>query len=373
LPGSYYYTAGILGKRIHMKRIVFTGGGTAGHVTPNLAILEQLDREKWEVHYVGTADGMERGLIKDMPGITYHAVSSGKLRRYFDWRNFTDPFRVLAGAGQAHALMRKIRPAVVFSKGGFVTVPVVAGAWLAHVPVILHESDITPGLANKLAMPFASMVCTSFPETADHIHNKKVLHTGSPIRRSLLTGDRKRGHKLSGLTGKKPVLLIMGGSTGAQAINNEVDAALDEILAHFDIIHIRGRENVKPGLNRKGYMQFDYVTDDLKHLMAVADIVLSRAGANAIFEFLALDKPMLLIPYPLGASRGDQILNARSFQKQGYAETLMQEDVNTERLVTALRQLYRNRHGYIANMRKAGDRDTVGMIMEVIEEAAARD
>lgn len=356
-----------------MKRIVFTGGGTAGHVTPNLAILEQMNRKEWEIHYVGTADGMERGLIEDIPGVTYHAVSSGKLRRYFDWRNFTDPFRVLAGAGQAHALMRKIHPAVVFSKGGFVSVPVVAGSWLAHVPVILHESDITPGLANKLAMPFASMVCTSFPETAEHLHNKKVLHTGSPVRRSLLTGDRQKGLSLSRLTGKKPVLLIMGGSTGALAVNEAVDNALDEILAHFDVIHIRGRENVRPELNQKGYKQFDYVTDDLTHLMAAADIVLSRAGANAIFEFLALDKPMLLIPYPLGASRGDQILNARSFQKQGYAEVLMQEDVTSDTLVTGLRQLYRNRHGYIANIRKAGDRDTVGMIVEAIEKAAKGD
>ena len=353
-----------------MKRIVFTGGGTAGHVTPNLAILEQMDRTEWEVHYMGTAEGMERGLIEGTPGITYHTVSSGKLRRYFDWKNFTDPFRVLIGAGQAHSLMKKIRPAVVFSKGGFVTVPVVAGAWLARIPVILHESDITPGLANKLAVPFASLVCTSFPETAKHLHNKKVLHTGSPVRPSLLTGDTKRGLTLSRLTGKKPVLLIMGGSTGAQAVNKAVDRALDEILAHFDIIHIRGKENLKPSLDKKGYTQYDYVTDDLKHLMAAADIVLSRAGANAIFEFLALEKPMLLIPYPLGASRGDQILNARSFQKQGYAEVLAQEDVNTERLVTALRRLYRNRHGYIANMRKAGDRDTVGMIVEAIEKAA---
>ena len=354
-----------------MKRIVFTGGGTAGHVTPNLAILEQMDRDKWEVHYVGTADGMERDLIEKKPGITYHAVSSGKLRRYFDWKNFSDPFRVLLGAGQAHNLMRRIRPAVVFSKGGFVTVPVVAGAWLAHVPVILHESDITPGLANKLAMPFASMVCTSFPETAEHIHNKKVLHTGSPVRSSLLTGDRKKGLALSHLIGKKPVLMIMGGSTGAQAVNEAVDAALDEILAHFDIIHIRGKENLKPQLTQKGYKQFDYVTDDLMHLMAASDIVLSRAGANAIFEFLALKRPMLLIPYPLDASRGDQILNAKSFQKQGYAEVLMQEDVTTERLVTSLRQLYRNRYGYIANMGKAGDRDTVGLIVTAIEEAAA--
>ena len=353
-----------------MKRIVFTGGGTAGHVTPNLAILEQMDRKEWEVHYVGTADGMERGLIEGRPGITYHAVSSGKLRRYFDWKNFTDPFRVLKGAGQAHSLMRKIRPAVVFSKGGFVTVPVVAGAWLARVPVILHESDITPGLANKLAMPFASMVCTSFPETAEHMHNKKVLHTGSPVRRSLLTGDRKKGLALSHLTGKKPVLMIMGGSTGAQAVNEAVDAALDEILAHFDIIHIRGKENLKPQLTQKGYKQYDYVTDDLMHLMAASDIVLSRAGANAIFEFLALKRPMLLIPYPLGASRGDQILNAKSFAKQGYAEMLMQEDVTTDRLVTSLRQIYRNRRGYIANMKKAGDRDTVGRIVEAIEEAA---
>lgn len=350
-----------------MKRIVFTGGGTAGHVTPNLAILEELDRSRWEVHYIGTADGMERGLVEGLPGITYHVVSSGKLRRYFDWRNFTDPFRVLAGAGQAHALMRRIRPAVVFSKGGFVTVPVVAGAWLAHVPVILHESDITPGLANKLALPFASLICTSFPETAEYLHKKEVLHTGSPVRRSLLAGDRQKGLALCGHAGDKPILLIMGGSSGALAVNEAVDAALDQILAHFDVIHIRGKENLKPQLDQKGYRQFDYVTDELKHLMAAADIVLSRAGANAIFEFLALRKPMLLIPYPLGASRGDQIQNARSFQKQGYAEVLMQEDVTTERLVASLRQLYRNRHGYIANMGKVGERDAVKMIVETIE------
>lgn len=354
-----------------MKRIVFTGGGTAGHVTPNLAILEALDRNEWDVHYIGTADGMERGLIEDLPGITYHTVSSGKLRRYFDWRNFSDPLRVLKGAGEAQALMRRIRPAVVFSKGGFVTVPVVAGAWLSHVPVILHESDMTPGLANKLAMPFASLVCTSFPETARHIGKKDVLHTGAPIRRSLLTGDRQRGLAFCGFTGKKPVLFIMGGSTGAVAVNEAVDAALTELLKHFDIIHIRGKENMKPEMARAGYAPFGYVTDELKHLMAAGDIVLSRAGANAIFEYLALRKPMLLIPYPLGASRGDQIDNARSFEKQGYAEVLMQEDVTAEKLVAALKQLHHNRFGYIANMGKSGEKDSVGLIIEALERTAA--
>lgn len=353
-----------------MKRIVFTGGGTAGHVTPNLAVLEALDRKKWEVHYIGTGDGMERGLIEGMKGVAYHAVSSGKLRRYFDWRNFTDPFRVIAGAGQAHSLMRRIRPAVVFSKGGYVTVPVVAGAWLAHVPVVLHESDLTPGLANKLATPFSTVVCVSFPETEAHIHKKEVVHTGTPVRRSLLRGDRAKALKLCDFSGKKPILFIMGGSLGAVAVNEAVDAALSDLLVHFDIIHIRGRENMRPDLKRHGYAPFGYVTDELKHMLAAADIVLSRAGANAIFEFLALKKPMLLIPYPKGASRGDQIDNAHSFEKQGYAQVLMQEDVTSKRLTDSLRQLYRNRYTYISAMKEEAERDTVGMIIGVLERVA---
>jgi UDP-N-acetylglucosamine--N-acetylmuramyl-(pentapeptide) pyrophosphoryl-undecaprenol N-acetylglucosamine transferase len=334
------------------KRIVLTGGGTAGHVTPNLALIPHLRESGWDIHYIGTADGIERKLIGALPDVEYHSVPSGKLRRYIDIKNLTDPFRVIAGVGKAFALVGDIKPDVVFSKGGFVSVPVVYGAWMRRVPVVLHESDITPGLANKITAPFAKAVCATFPEAAKALGSKGVL-TGTPIRETLFKGSRARGLALAAFDGRKPVLLMMGGSTGAASVNAALREALPNLLQTFDVMHICGKGNADASLAKTpGYRQFEYLDAQLPDAFAAASVMLSRAGANALSEILALRIPALLVPYPLGASRGDQILNAASFESRGFSRVLPQEKMTADTLSRALLELYRDRAGLIAAMQK---------------------
>ncbi|MGI6636115.1 MAG: undecaprenyldiphospho-muramoylpentapeptide beta-N-acetylglucosaminyltransferase [Christensenellales bacterium] len=318
-----------------MKRIVLTGGGTAGHVTPHLALLPHLLKNGYEVHYIGSKAGVERDIMS-LPGITYYGVSTGKLRRYKDWKNLTDPFRVLAGAFSSVRLIRRIKPDVCFSKGGFVSVPVVFGAWLNRVPVLCHESDLTPGLANRIALRFAKKVATTFPECAALLGKKGVL-TGTPLRPELFSGSREQGLAMTGFSGKRPILLMMGGSSGAQSVNAVLRQALPRLTPHMDVLHLCGRNNRAPELNGlPGYWQVEFLSDDLPHALACADMVLSRAGANALCEFQALGLPMLLVPYPKGASRGDQLLNAESYRQRGLAHVLLQENLTEDSLVSAL-------------------------------------
>ena len=295
-----------------MKKIVLTGGGTMGHVSPNLALIPELQKEGYEVHYIGTEKGIEHEAIAALPGVTYHVVKSGKLRRYFSWQNFTDPFRVIAGAFQSAHLIGRLKPDVLFSKGGFVAVPVVYGARLHRVPVVCHESDLTPGLANKLSKPCAKRIATTFPECAEALGSKAEC-VGTPLRPSLFTGEREKGLGLLGFSGRKPVLLMMGGSLGAQSVNKALREALPRLLPVFDVAHICGKGNLDAALEgTEGYTQLEFLSAELPDVLAAADLVLSRAGSNALMEFQALAKPMLLVPYPKGASRGDQILNAQS-------------------------------------------------------------
>ena len=352
-----------------MKRIVLTGGGTAGHVTPNLALISELKKQGWEIYYIGTKNGIEHKLISEIPGITYHSIQSGKLRRYLDIKNLTDPFRVLAGIGQSISLIYRIKPGIIFSKGGFVSVPVVIGGWLNKVPVIVHESDITPGLANKIATKFAKFVCTTFPETVEHFSPGKAIHTGTPIRNELFQGKAGQGKRLCGFTEDKPTVLIMGGSLGAVAINNAIRAMLDKLTRRFNIIHICGSGNFDKTLKSyPGYKQFEYVSAELPDLLALADLVVSRAGANSIFEFLALKKPALLIPLPLSASRGDQILNARSFEKQGFSKVLPQEEMTEDSLYKNIVELYLNRDKYISAMEKGNIGNGTEKVLELIQD-----
>lgn len=354
-----------------MKRIVLTGGGTAGHVTPNLALIPELKKQGWEIHYIGTENGIEKQLISGIEGITYHSVKTGKLRRYFDLKNLTDPFRVIAGVGQSVALIRKLKPRIIFSKGGFVSVPVVIGGWLNRVPVIVHESDITPGLANKIATRFAKYVCATFPETVNHFRSGKAVHTGTPIRPELFKGVKERGLSLCGFKDDKPVILVMGGSQGSVAINKAIQDNLPRLARRFYIAHICGKNNINEDLvDHPGYRQFEYVDAELPHLMAMADLVVSRAGANSIYEFLALKIPALLIPLPLSASRGDQILNARSFEKQGFAKVLMQEDLTNQTLYESIMSLYLDREKYINAMNKSDVGNGIEKILELINKAA---
>ena len=351
-----------------MKRIILTGGGTAGHVTPHLALIPRLLERGYEIHYFGTADGIERSMMEKLPEVTYHAIKSGKLRRYFDWKNFTDPIRVLQGAEEARRQIRDLRPDVCFSKGGFVAVPVVWGASKAHVPILCHESDLTPGLANKLSARYASRIATTFPECAEALGSKAEM-TGTPMRPELFTGDRKKGLELAGFTGDKPVLLMTGGSLGAQSVNRVLREALDDLLPQMDLIHICGKGNLDESLRGKsGYAQFEFVTEELPHLFAAADAVLSRAGSNSLCELQALKKPMLLVPYPKTASRGDQIVNALSYQKRGLALVLMQEDMNKESMVRSINRLFDEKDRLLAALNAAPSVNGTERILELIEE-----
>ncbi|MBQ7825143.1 MAG: undecaprenyldiphospho-muramoylpentapeptide beta-N-acetylglucosaminyltransferase, partial [Clostridia bacterium] len=347
---------------------VLTGGGTAGHVSPNQALIPHLEREGWEIHYIGTKAGIERTLIDPIPGVTYHAVSSGKLRRYFDWKNFTDPFRVIAGAFQSFSIIRKLKPSIVFSKGGFVSVPVVIGAALCGVPVVMHESDITPGLANKICKPFAKAVCTTFPECAKLLGSKGI-ETGTPLRAQIFSGKRDQGLSLSGFDGSRPILMMIGGSLGAQSVNAVLREALPELTKTFDVLHVCGKGNLSPELSSmRGYRQFEYLTDDLPHAFACADILLSRAGSNSLSEILALKKPALLIPYHSG--RGDQVLNANSLKARGLAHVMIQSDMNAQTLVSAIHALYEERALLTQRIASLPDADGTKAVLEQIHKYA---
>lgn len=350
-----------------MKKIILTGGGTAGHVTPNLALLPALQKAGYEVRYIGSYQGMERKLI-EQAGIPYDGISSGKLRRYFDWKNFSDPFRVLKGCSEARKLLKKYKPDVIFSKGGFVAVPVVLAAKHYKIPVIIHESDMTPGLANKICIPSAAKICCNFPETMKYLPADKAVLTGSPIREELLKGDRTSGLSYAHLSSDKPVLLVIGGSLGSVAVNKAVRAILPRLLNHYQVIHICGKGNLEESLiGTEGYVQYEYVDAPLKHLFAAADLVISRAGANSICELLALRKPNLLIPLSASASRGDQILNANSFEKQGFSKVLEEESLSEDTLYHAVENLYQNRQTYIHAMEQSQLNHAVTSIMELIQ------
>ena len=351
-----------------MKRIVLTGGGTAGHVTPNIALLPKLQELGYDVHYIGSYNGIEKTLMEGCH-VPYYGISSGKLRRYFDLKNFSDPFKVLKGFSEASKLLKNLKPDVVFSKGGFVSVPVVIAAAKQRIPVVIHESDMTPGLANKLSIPAASKVCCNFPETLNHLPKGKAVLSGSPIREELLTGNREKALAFTGLTGKKPVLLIIGGSLGSVVVNEAVRGILPTLLKKFEIIHLCGKGKLDQTLTAmNGYVQYEYISDELKDLFALSDIVISRAGANSICEFLALRKPALLIPLSAAASRGDQILNAHSFEKQGFAAVLEEEQLSGESLEKALTDLWENRDAYVSAMAASQVGNPIETIIGLLEE-----
>lgn len=355
-----------------MKRIILTGGGTAGHVTPNIALIPFLRELGYDIQYIGSHNGIEKELIEPF-GIPYHAISTGKLRRYLSVQNLTDPFRVLNGISEARKLIRDLKPDVIFSKGGFVSVPVVLAGKKNKVPVIIHESDMTPGLANKISIPSATKVCCNFPETLEHLPADKAVLTGSPIRQEILTGDKEAALKLCGFTADKPVILVIGGSLGAVAVNKAVREALPQLLESFQIVHLCGKGKVDESFEgTTGYKQFEYLKDELRDVFAMTDIVISRAGANAICELLALHKPNILIPLSANASRGDQILNARSFERQGFSIVLEEEEVTKETLLNAVQNLYANRESYTNAMSKSGQQDSIQTILNLIEECASK-
>ena len=353
-----------------MKRIVLTGGGTAGHVTPNLALIPSLQSAGWDVHYMGSHDGIERSLIEALDGVTYHAVKTGKLRRYADSKNLTDPFLVVQGIFESIGVIRRLKPNIVFAKGGFVSVPVVYGARFNQVPVLLHESDMTPGLANKISAPFAKKLLCTFPEAAK-LAGDKGMHIGTPLRPELFRGKRETALKLFNLVDGRPVLMVTGGSTGAQAINLALRNALPKLLECFQVLHICGAGNLdKTYDGTMYYHQFEYLNDEMAHAYAAADVIVSRAGSNTLSEILALHKPALLIPYPKAASRGDQLLNAESFKSRGLANVLLQEDMTPKTLAQNIVATYKDRGSLIDAMELEPSGDGLNGVLENIYKYA---
>lgn len=353
-----------------MKKIVLTGGGSAGHVTPNIALLPSLREAGYEITYMGSYDGIEKRLVEDF-GLPYVGIATGKFRRYLDLQNLTDPFRVIKGFGEARRFLKKYRPDVVFSKGGFVAVPVVRAAASLGIPCIIHESDMTPGLANKICIPVARKVCCNFPETLKLLPGDKAVLTGSPIRAELAQGNKLAGLDMCGFNANTPVVMVIGGSLGAANVNKAVRAALPSLLGDFQVVHLCGKDKVDNLLlNTPGYRQFEYVKAELKDLFAMADVVISRAGANAICELLALKKPNILIPLPASSSRGDQLLNARSFEAQGFSIVIGEDDLTTELLVDKVHELYFSRQTFRDAMNDSGQMDSIRTILRLIEECA---
>lgn len=355
--------------------IVFTGGGTAGHVIPNLALIEYFQGEQAIMRYIGSEQGIERSLLQDFPEVAYYPIATGKLRRYASLRNFTDPFRVVKGFIQAYRFLKKCKPDVVFSKGGFVAVPVVMAARLLGIPVVAHESDSTPGLANRISFPFVRFLCLTFEQARGGFkHPEKLRVTGTPLRKALFAGQASQGLSIAGFDGKKPVLLVVGGSLGAQFINKTLRESLSALITRFDVLHICGAGKVDSRLKEvEGYKQYEFVKETLPHFFAMASVVVSRAGANSVYELLALQKPHIFIPLSMASSRGDQLFNARHFASQGVSVVLEEEICNPGTLVRAVEDTYARRGQLIERMKGldigSGTEAVVAVMKEAVKHA----
>ena len=308
------------------KKLIITGGGTAGHVIPCIAVAQRL--EGWEIHYIGRHEGIERELA-EKHGITYHGIDCPRFLRNKPWTLLSVPFKLRAAKKQAKRLLDEIKADVIFSKGGYVSLPVVLAA--GKIPVVLHESDRSFGLANKLVLRKCKAVCSSFP-----MGRLTVTHTGSPLLKSVYEASADAARRLCAFDGSKPVLLVMGGSLGAKAINEAVMTDMDALTARFDVVHISGRGyGYKP---KKGYYPVEF-TDRVHSFMRLADYAVTRGGGGALFELAALGVPSLIVPLPKGASRGDQIENAAYFEKKGYALTAAQSAIEKGGLISAVDRL----------------------------------
>ncbi len=335
-------------------KIAFTGGGTIGHVAVNMALIPEAVGQQIDCIYIGSKTGIEKEMITtQFPEVKYYGISSGKLRRYFSVENAKDIIKVQKGVVDAYRILRKEKPDIVFSKGGFVTVPVVIAAKMLKIKTIIHESDVTPGLANKISLKFATKCYTTFIETLKYVPEDKSDYVGGIVRKEIFTGNKDEGYRLTGFNDEKKVLLVMGGSLGSKHINETIRTHLAVLLDCYQIIHITGNGLEDSALNQPGYKQFMFVKEELPHLFAVTDTIISRAGSNAIFEFLSLRIPMLLIPLGLDQSRGDQIDNAKLFEQHGYARVLQESELTSESLIAELNQLEEDRSAVIAAMNEA--------------------
>ncbi|MFM2323004.1 MAG: UDP-N-acetylglucosamine--N-acetylmuramyl-(pentapeptide) pyrophosphoryl-undecaprenol [Pseudomonadota bacterium] len=361
-----------MSKRI---KIIFTGGGSAGHVTPSLPLISAFKRKDAEVFYVGSEQGIERTLIEAL-NIPYYPITTGKLRRYWTWKNLLTPFQLLLGIWQSFLLCRRLKPDVIFSKGGFVALPIVIAARLNGIPVVIHESDLSPGLANRLSFPFAKLICITFAATAQFFKNQsKVLLTGMPIREFLYHGDPEKGLKLCEFTdNKKPVLLVMAGGLGSIVINEAIRRLVPPLTKEFQIIHLCGKNKYDPSFEGLvAYKQFEYLQDELADVLACADLVLSRAGATSIYELLALAKPHILLPLSKKASRGDQIDNAKYFSLQGFSQVIYAEEFSDEKLRKKILDCYQNLYQLKQNLIDFKPMDSVKIITEKLTSLIATD
>jgi UDP-N-acetylglucosamine--N-acetylmuramyl-(pentapeptide) pyrophosphoryl-undecaprenol N-acetylglucosamine transferase len=323
------------------QTIVFTGGGTAGHVFPGIAVAEEL-RKIWhgEIVWIGSKTGMERKLVENA-GITYRGISAGKLRRYISLKNFADLFRVAAGVLQSRSVLKELKPSVLFSKGGFVSVPPVRGAAKLGIPIITHESDTDPGLATRMNARYARIVCTAFPETAGFLkeeHAGKVLVTGNPVRAEILRGDPAKGREFLGAPKSGKIITVIGGSQGAQQINLLIADIIDKLVPNYFVVHQMGQAGFVPS-DREGYKTFDFISGDLPHIFAASDLIISRAGANSLAEISVLKKPSILIPLMKGAGRGDQVKNAELYAERGAAAVLIGDEATPKNLLGKIGEL----------------------------------
>ena len=358
------------------NKIIFTGGGSAGHVTLNLALIPLFLEKGWDVKYIGSKGGMEKDLVAKIPEVTYYAIETGKLRRYFSWQNFLDMLKIPVGIIQAVGIVLKEKPDIIFSKGGFVSFPVVLAGFVCRVKVVMHESDVTPGLANKMSLPFVSRFFTTFDDTVKYVKDKsKVDYIGPVLSDRFENGDKKRALDLCRFNDDKPVLMLVGGSLGAKTINDAVKNNLPALLKKYQVIHICGRGQTDESLETDGYKQFDYVNTEFKDLMKLADVVVSRAGSNAIFELLSLYKPMVLVPLPSASSRGEQSLNAKSFASKGYAEVIADEKLTDSALfLETIDKVFDNRQKYSETMHNSDFKATNSkdLVLKVMELAAKK-
>lgn len=335
-----------------MTKIAFTGGGTVGHVSVNLSLIPTALSQGYEALYIGSKNGIEREMIESqLPEIKYYPISSGKLRRYISLENAKDVFKVLKGILDARKVLKKEKPDLLFSKGGFVSVPVVIAAKSLNIPTIIHESDLTPGLANKIALKFAKKIYTTFEETLNYLPKENADFIGATIREDLKNGNAHNGYQLTGFNENKKVLLVMGGSLGSKKLNSIIRENLDALLQQYQVIHLTGKGLKDDQVKKSGYIQYEFVKEDLTDLLAITDTVISRAGSNAIYEFLTLRIPMLLVPLGLDQSRGDQIDNANHFADKGYAKAIDEEQLTAQILLQELNEMEQERTRIINNMK----------------------
>lgn len=337
-----------LRKRLMSKKIIFTGGGTSGHVLPNFPLIEQFLENKYIVEYIGSKDGIEKELIeKNFPDVKYYSITSDKLRRYLTYKHIFVPFRVVRGLVESILLLKKLKPDFVFSKGSFVSVPIVLASWILRIPVAIHESDYSVGLANKLAFPFAKLIFVSFNKSIySEKYQNKMIQTGPLIRKSFLNLQKPDDIEIHFENDKKTIL-IFGGSLGAQNINTLVYNNFAELVKRFNIIHICGKNNTRNNLIDASYISFEYLNDGISYLMSISDLIISRAGMNSIWEILMMGKPNILIPLSAKKSRGDQIENAKYFEKLGLSKIINDDNLDFQNLLHQIEGIFNNYKLYL--------------------------